>query len=104
MSKERYQITFLGLLSLGHRDMEELQDQIELYLRRNDWNSIILTGPRKFEFHKVEFIPDGAKKEAKPSNSVGLERKKRRSVRNIKAGSRKRKSKIQLKVCKRRKN
>ena len=55
--EERYGLTFLGLLSIGHRDMEELQDQIELYLRRNGWNAIILTAPSTFEFHKVEYVP-----------------------------------------------
>ena len=62
-SEERYQITFLGLLSLGHRDPKELQDEIELYLRRFGNNAIILTGPGKFEFHQV--LPCKPKKKKK---------------------------------------
>jgi hypothetical protein len=62
MKNERYEITFLGLLNMGHRTMEELQEQIELYLRRTDRNAIVLTAPNTFKFHKVELQSRKCKK------------------------------------------
>ena len=53
--EERYTLTFKGLLLLvKDKDLDTQVDAIELYLRRNDCNAIILVESGKFIFDTVE--------------------------------------------------
>lgn len=55
--EETYDITFLGLLCglLPLSEATELEEKIELFMRRRGFNAIILDG-FKFDFGKVEKI------------------------------------------------
>ena len=61
-----FQITTLGIFG------KEVQDALELYLRRHGYNAVVLSAPAKFSFEKVEYRP---RKGAKLAKSDSKKRK-----------------------------